>query len=903
MTRLRFALLCLLLAVGLGWLYLDATRADESPTRARRHILLDFTDGEPTSWREMPNFVKDEIVYRWRAGEDQEPWTVRDATVEAEGATLVIQPTATDRFCRLWRDVEPFDAAQANLLKIVTTVEKSSFMRFFWSAPGELFKPESVLLKKVEAKEGISASRETHVFDLQHTQFSGRIGRIRFDPSQNHLGVTRLHSLSLEYRHFDEELLETQAGRPAVQDFVGDARIALPALPGRAIRRTLSTVPPGSLLRFALGLQQRIGDEVTFHVHAQQGDGPPIPIFERTLKPSSDGERWHSFEVDLAPFAGAGLDLELSVDGTDLSRLIAGIPVWGHPRVSAPVHEALPPNVLFVVADTLRADRTSLHGYAKPTTPNLDVWAARDAMVFDNLIAAAPWTLPAHMSMLSGLEPFHHVGNHGAGAWSDLTLLPEILRRHGYATTAVTGGAYLVPSFGLGQGFQRLTYRRNGEADLELSLPQALDFLESDPAEPFLLFFHTYETHGPYVARQPWLGLLSPEQEDTPWLRTQPTPPDPDQGWRYDAQLHAGKGQDPPLADDDERAALSDIYDSSIAYMDSAVGRLIRRVQDLGLENDTVIVFTSDHGESLGEDGRYGHYSLYDEQLRIPLAISVPGRAAEGRHIDRQVRQIDLTPTLLDALGLPPARYADGRSLMPFWGDEPVEDFPETALSYASSSNHGVSLRVANRRKAMLETAPWPSLQPRAKVFDLETDPDETAPLTIQEPSADADLVAGLGRRYASRCHWRLWAQNTTSSPLQVWFKGAINQYALEEPDPECADCLDIADRQLKLDLPAGKRYTAMLPARSDGGTRLALHLGDGSLETHLPTDTFDGPNFGWIWQDGAWQEASSARTDGETGLWLTRHIDACPWMRGAQGAAAPDDETSRQLKALGYLP
>ena len=922
----------------------------DTPVRSRRHVLVDFTDGEPVGWKRMSTFFVDVPIYTWPStagGSTAEgPWTVRDAETEllADDAStvcedgLLIRPTSI--YPRLWRDVPPFEASEANLLKVEASFSKSSTMRFFWSAAGQPFSPDAVLYKKATASPAAdeTLTRHTHLFKLDHPSWQGAIGRLRIDPSQTHTEPTCLHRFSLERRQVDRAALETHLDRAAMQDFSGDARLALPAPPGHSLSREVGLLPPGALFRSGFGLQQALGEAVTFTVSAELVDGTPIVLFERALDPARDHGRWHDVEIDLSPLAGTSPRLILSTSGPSWESLVDGVPVWGRPHVSAPLNEPLPPNVVFVVADTLRADRTSLNGYAKPTTPNLDTWAQADAVVFDNTVAAAPWTLPAHTSMLTGLDPLHHGANHGSGPWEDLTLLPEILRRHGYTTTAWTGGAYLTPTFGMAQGFQRLVYHReDGTSDLDRHLPAALGFLQSEPVEPFFLFFHTYETHAPYTARSPWLEMLSPELDGASReLSTRPGQPLESNGWRYDSSLAAGKGVHRRPAEPEDAAYLDALYDSSVARMDAAVGRLIRRIRDLGLAEDTLIVFTSDHGEALGERGRHGHHALFDEQIKIPLAISVPGRSG-GRHVAAQVRQIDITPTLLDALGLPPTRYADGRSLLPFWDRNHVAGFPDTALSYAASSNHGLSLRTDNRRKTLLETAPWPHATPRRQVFDLITDPEELDGLIsrdlisqdlisrdpvsrdpisrdqVGESLADEDLdrLALLSRLYASSCHWRLVASGGSGPAIRAVFGGAVTAYTFENPRPECPECLSVEEGKVVLKIPPNRDLTAFLPPRSEGDVYLDLDATDSDpLRISIPAERFDDSEpFGWILRDGHWQESTGLRDPSVAGLWLARQIESCPWMAGAGTAPASaasgsmDDETARRLKALGYRP
>ena len=162
--------------------------------------------------------------------------------------------------------------------------------------------------------------------------------------------------------------------------------------------------------------------------------------------------------------------------------------------------------------DDLRADHLSLYGYRKVTSPNIDSWAGHHGVTFSNVVAASPWTLPSHVSLLSGLDALSHGVNFPQdAAGKDVLFLAEALREAGYRTGAVTGGGFLRPEYGFHQGFDRFRWWPGeiGHPDeLDDGLDTALRWIETWADGPFFLFFHTYEVHSPFHRREPHFERL-----------------------------------------------------------------------------------------------------------------------------------------------------------------------------------------------------------------------------------------------------------------------------------------------------------------------------------------------------------------------------------------------------------
>ena len=316
-------------------------------------------------------------------------------------------------------------------------------------------------------------------------------------------------------------------------------------------------------------------------------------------------------------------------DGRD-SRKAAGL-AW-KPRSPYHPDDARPWNVLFIMADTLRADHLGFQGYGKPTSPNLDALAA-ESLVFSRHYTSSPTTAFALATMFTGLYPTQ-VRWEPTAAKKDFAIHPgqpmlqDFLSKAGYNTAAIVDAWIYAHMLGLEARFDdyRTLYppsqwKLKARNSTPISVSKALDYLEdADEAIPFFLFLHLEEPHEPYVSH----GA-------------------PANGF--------GRG------------ALGR-YDSDIRWMDHHLNRLFEHLRARGLLENTVIVFTSDHGEEFGEHGMTHHaHQLYEESVRVPLFIRIPG--VPGKQIDAATSHVDLLPTLLDLTGTPDdGRILHGTSLL-----------------------------------------------------------------------------------------------------------------------------------------------------------------------------------------------------------------------------------------------
>jgi arylsulfatase len=318
------------------------------------------------------------------------------------------------------------------------------------------------------------------------------------------------------------------------------------------------------------------------------------------------------------------------------------------------------PNVVLVTIDTLRADHLHCYGQPLPTSPSLDAFAAR-SVVFDRAIAASGYTGPAHASMMTGKYPRRHsMGfSNGMLVLGGVETLAENFRRAGYETAAFVSNQVVGARTGLDRGFDVYdgdlpSVERNRANVFERLAPQtterALAWLAREHTQPFFLWVHLQDPHGPYTPPAAYLDPFPLSAVDgEPELRV--------------VEDSAGLGGIPPYQLIDGPRRVSNYrrrYAGEIAYMDQSVGQLLAAVEQRG---PAIVAVTADHGESFGENGFYfahGH-SAAPDLSHVPLILAAPGLRAERRA--DPVSHVDVMPTLLELAGLPVPAGIEGVAL------------------------------------------------------------------------------------------------------------------------------------------------------------------------------------------------------------------------------------------------
>ena len=381
-----------------------------------------------------------------------------------------------------------------------------------------------------------------------------------------------------------------------------------------------------------------------------------------------------------------------------------------------------PPNILLISIDSLRSDHLGSYGYFRNTSPNLDKLAAEGAR-FETAIAPSPWTLPSHVTMLTGRHPAAHgVTTNRRRLGEDIPTLAEVLRVAGYATAGFVSGPYLRDDFGYDRGFEiydQSMAALSPDASREgISSPQLIEALlgwlgehqAESPERPFFAFLHLWDVHYDFAPPPPWDTLFDPGYEGSI-------------DGRYVESL--GKG----LSERDLAHVIA-LYDGEIGFTDSQLGRLFAAMETRGLRPDTLIIVTADHGEEFLEHGKIGHaMEVFDESLRVPLIFSFPGKIQPGLVIEEQVRLMDLPRTILGLagieapqIGMPPDAPLQDKDLSPWLREDLLQGgFPEL-IAFPENRTWGsgkTSVRTASDKLIRDGKIDY------YEVFDLRADPRE----------------------------------------------------------------------------------------------------------------------------------------------------------------------------------
>ncbi len=541
-----------------------------------------------------------------------------------------------------------------------------------------------------------------------------------------------------------------------------DLREGLLALPGRAWTWRLPADERARSLDLAFGVAPRFGEAQGTLRFVVEQDGRALRELRMEAPDGPDVAAWRDERVPLERTAGP-TELTLRVVGEGEDPPVGFI---GHPslRTSDPRAPSRP-SIVLISLDTLRPDRLGCYGGDGGLSPRLDALAAA-GLRFDAASSTSSYTLPSHASMMTGQFPAFH----GAVNITDRLdpqrspFLAAELARAGWVTAAFTGGGYVSTDYGFFEGFDRYAHNDpvwalqgvrgrqlldtvNWELAPALvpllrryAAPAVVEWIEAQAGgPPFFLFLHTYIVHNyaPDRARLEAHGLLDARGEESSFDHRDRVAVN-EQG-RLDL---VGKVREQYLP----------YYDATIEMADEFVGQVLDALARAGLDDDTIVVVTSDHGEEFGEHGFFGHgETLHEDATRVPLIVRLPpgvrGTETQPAVLEEPVSLVDIAPWLLRLSGLvPPPRM----SITPPLG--PERDFPpgrqrlfielDTTLSRVSAVRHGaLKLHAAFDRPAR-------GLEPGVpRLYDLASDPREAVDLAearADETRALLGLIEGF---------------------------------------------------------------------------------------------------------------------------------------------------------------
>ncbi len=394
------------------------------------------------------------------------------------------------------------------------------------------------------------------------------------------------------------------------------------------------------------------------------------------------------------------------------------------------------PNVILISMDTVRRDHCSLYGYEKDTTPNLSLFAQQGTN-FDLAYAPTSTTGPSHATFFTSLYPItHRVIKNGLELPDKYETLAEILKAQGYQTAAVVSSFVLDAKFGYAQGFAfydddfplaQSTVRWNAweghkvtggfDRRADFTTKRAIQWIKlyADADKPFFLFVHYFDPHKPYTPPEPFRSIFTEEESSDPLQR--------DIG----------------------------LYDAEIAFTDYEIGNLLMAINQMKLEDTTVVIITSDHGEGLMQHGwMYHGVSVYEELVRVPLIFRWPGHIPKGRIFTAPVGLINLTPTILDLLGIDiNERSFQGQTLAPsLYGQDQLDPnhpvylyrrhYKEQTRGGIWVKGEGFGLRVGNWKYILCQE------ENKRELFDLAKDPQEMKNLYTVFPDKARALSSQL---------------------------------------------------------------------------------------------------------------------------------------------------------------
>lgn len=472
----------------------------------------------------------------------------------------------------------------------------------------------------------------------------------------------------------------------------------------------------GRLFRCALALDaggHADGVGAKLAVVARRGE-QELTSLRREIKPSDFAfpAAWLDVALELPPEADH-LEIEtapLSAAGHRDSLAFYVIDPVLVPRARTDAR----PNFLLISIDTLRRDHLSCYGYPRPTSPSLDRLAAQGTLI-DDCIAQCSYTLPSHVSMLSGQYPTVHgvriIDDHITPKRT--VLISELLQQAGYRTAAFAGGLLVHSSYGYERGFDAYADRdpvMGGDGDRLVTR-----YLEQSTNAPFFLFVHTYAVHD-FVTTPKVLAKF--HQEPC--------------GSRLHGKTYLDWGvvsRETGATDEDQRHIV-DLYDAAISSTDAFVGGLLAKLASLGLERNTVVLVTSDHGKELLERGVLAHgHTLYDEMIRVPLLLRGPGIGVA--RATSLAELVDIPPTILELAGLTMPALMQGQSLL---------RRGERGKSGTYSELVATTLKHAWRTplQKIIESLPRGAHDGAAslEIYDLVADPNELKNLDTAAPFA-----------------------------------------------------------------------------------------------------------------------------------------------------------------------
>jgi arylsulfatase A-like enzyme len=512
-------------------------------------------------------------------------------------------------------------------------------------------------------------------------------------------------------------------------------------------------IPPKSFLEFGIGASQQENTDVfppvKFKIAVGRKKIRKI-LYEKIfqLQPGDQRNQLIVEKIDMSAFANQNIKLTFMTER--LSRIDNDsseedvLSFWFNPIIYQSSPEKI--KIILVCLDTLRADHLGSYGYSRDTSPSIDE-LAKDSVLFKNVYAQSPWTLPSHVSILYSLNSAsHQVYYKYQKIDESLPSLTSYLKKNNFLTYAFTGGGFVSGIYGFSKGYDwydEPVKGKHGQLRPDESgelFKYTSDWIKKNKDKQFFLFLHTFQTHGPYDCPSPWNEAFL--DEAAKWKRLALR--------RYLQKMGNSHSFSP-----EEIRNIIDLYDGEIKYADETlIEPLISLLKELEIYDQTLLIITSDHGEEFADHGGWLHGStLYDELIRVPLIIKFPGSQFKGKRINTICRTIDIMPTLLEFTSIEFKKdQLDGKSLRDlilekekddrnFISDLAHSDLPDPCPALIATNDNKLKLIIDKTSKGT----------DSIKLYDLSKDPKESTNILQKEIKSGRALLKLINDYYSEK--------------------------------------------------------------------------------------------------------------------------------------------------------
>ena len=496
-------------------------------------------------------------------------------------------------------------------------------------------------------------------------------------------------------------------------------------------------IPSDARLVFNYALFNKFAESLDLTITAH---GSEEVLFERRYVASDMlDQTWYQATEDLSMLAGKRVHIKFELTGLEG---VENAGIIGEPGLrTGQYSNNKRSNVILVSLDTLRADRLGLYGYERETSPFMDSMA-KSAVVFKSAFSQASWTLPSHISMLTGVYP-HLINNINANFDYNVAFpekIPSIasmLKEDGYYCVGFVEGNYVSSYYGFAGGYDfynELNYADNFDKTLcgdnerlvkSEEVSTAADWITRHGSEgAFFMFVHTYAVHSPYAPPPRYDGLFGEI-------------PGQDKGAAISHFHEVYKGGERQV-NGETLGILNILYDRQVRWADDLVARLFASLEQTGLLENTLVIVTADHGEEFKDHGKLGHAkTVYNESVHVPIIMRFPHGEWGGSNVEQEVGVIDIAPTILDFVGMKSQPEFQGQSLLPHVNGSKGAELTRTVFSSNWNFHWAQISAVRGQLKYILGFGEFGRII--EEIYDLEADPGERNNLiaSIREERAE----------------------------------------------------------------------------------------------------------------------------------------------------------------------